>query len=201
MTVSWMYQRDEVEITVQPKEESRPDIDQYSLSVNGIEKLVTTMQLLETQGFERVIIFCNTKHMCQRLSDDLQGRSYSVDCLHGDIRQSQREKVMQRFRDGKLGVLVATDVASRGIDVDDVDCVLNYDIPEENEYYIHRIGRTGRARKKGVAFSLLGSLLEKAKLDEIAKYSNFQIKPVKLTSDGKLIEEEVKKPQVKLKYR
>jgi ATP-dependent RNA helicase DeaD len=159
------------------------------------------MQLLETQGFERVIIFCNTKHMCQRLSDDLQGRSYSVDCLHGDIRQSQREKVMQRFRDGKLNVLVATDVASRGIDVDDVDCVLNYDIPEENEYYIHRIGRTGRARKKGVAFSLLGSLLEKAKLDEIAKYSNFQIKPVKLTSDGKLIEEEVKKPQVKLKYR
>jgi ATP-dependent RNA helicase DeaD len=201
MTVSWMYQRDEVEITVQPKEESRPDIDQYSLSVNGIEKLVTTMQLLETQGYERVIIFCNTKHMCQRLSDDLQGRSYSVDCLHGDIRQSQREKVMQRFRDGKLNVLVATDVASRGIDVDDVDCVLNYDIPEENEYYIHRIGRTGRARKKGVAFSLLGSLLEKAKLDEIAKYSNFQIKPVKLTSDGKLIEEEVKKPQVKLKYR
>jgi ATP-dependent RNA helicase DeaD len=201
MTVSWMYQRDEVEITVQPKEESRPDIDQYSLSVNGIEKLVTTMQLLETQGFERVIIFCNTKHMCQRLSDDLQGRSYSVDCLHGDIRQSQREKVMQRFRDGKLNVLVATDVASRGIDVDDVDCVLNYDIPEENEYYIHRIGRTGRARKKGVAFSLLGSLLEKAKLDEIAKYSNFQIKPVKLTSDGKLIEEEVKKPQVRLKYR
>jgi ATP-dependent RNA helicase DeaD len=201
MTVSWMYQRDEVEITVQPKEESRPDIDQYSLSVNGIEKLVTTMQLLETQGFERVIIFCNTKHMCQRLSDDLQGRSYSVDCLHGDIRQSQREKVMQRFRDGKLNVLVATDVASRGIDVDDVDCVLNYDIPEENEYYIHRIGRTGRARKKGVAFSLLGSLLEKAKLDEIAKYSNFQVKPVKLTSDGKLIEEEVKKPQVKLKYR
>lgn len=112
MTVSWMYQRDEVEITVQPKEESRPDIDQYAITCNGIEKLMTTLQLLDTQGFERVIIFCNTKHMCQRLCDDMQGRSYSVDCLHGDIRQSQREKVMQKFRDGKLNVLVATDVAS-----------------------------------------------------------------------------------------
>ena len=200
MTVSWMYQRDEVEITVQPKEESRPDIDQYSLSVGSLEKLLTTMELLDTGKYERVIIFCNTKHMCQRLNDELQGKPYSVDCLHGDIRQSQRERVMQKFRDGKLNVLVATDVASRGIDVDDVDCVLNYDIPEENEYYIHRIGRTGRARKKGVAFSLLGSLLEKAKLDEIAKYSNFDIKPMKLVN-GELVEQEVKKPQIKLKYR
>ena len=201
MTVSWMYQRDEVEITVQPKEESRPDIDQYAITCNGIEKLMTTLQLLDTQGFERVIIFCNTKHMCQRLCDDMQGRSYSVDCLHGDIRQSQREKVMQKFRDGKLNVLVATDVASRGIDVDDVECVINYDIPEENEYYIHRIGRTGRARRKGAAYTLVGSLLEKSKLDEIAKYSHFTIKPVKLTGDGKLQKVEVKKPQVKLKYR
>ena len=201
MTVSWMYQRDEVEITVQPKEESRPDIDQYAITCNGIEKLMTTIQLLDSQGLERVIIFCNTKHMCQRLCDDMQGRSYTVDCLHGDIRQSQREKVMQKFRDGKLNVLVATDVASRGIDVDDVDCVINYDIPEENEYYIHRIGRTGRARRKGKAYTLVGSLLEKTKLDEIAKYSHFDIKPVKLTNDGKLVEVEVKKPQIKLKYR
>ena len=201
MTVSWMYQRDEVEITIQPQEESRPDIDQYSITCNGIEKLVTTMQLLDTLGYDRVIIFCNTKHMCQRLNDDLQNKPYSVDCLHGDIRQSQREKVMQRFRDGKLNVLVATDVASRGIDVDDVDCVLNYDIPEENEYYIHRIGRTGRARRKGVSYTLVGSLLEKAKLDEIAKYSNFTVKPMRLTSTGKLVEDEVKKPQIKLKYR
>ena len=162
---------------------------------------MTTIQLLDCQGLERVIIFCNTKHMCQRLCDDMQGRSYTVDCLHGDIRQSQREKVMQKFRDGKLNVLVATDVASRGIDVDDVDCVINYDIPEENEYYIHRIGRTGRARRKGKAYTLVGSLLEKTKLDEIAKYSHFDIKPVKLTNDGKLVEVEVKKPQIKLKYR
>ena len=200
MTVSWMYQRDEVEITVQPKEESRPDIIQYSVSCNEIEKLLTTMELLDQLHFDRVIIFCNTKHMCQRLGDDLRGRSYTVDCLHGDIPQSKREKVMQSFRDGKLNVLVATDVASRGIDVDDVDCVLNYDIPAENEYYIHRIGRTGRARKKGVAISLLGSLLDKAKLDEIAKWSNFTVTPVKLIN-GELVEQEVKKPVIKKKYK
>ena len=200
MTVSWLYQRDEVEITVQPKEESRPDIVQYSISCNEIEKLLTTVELLDAMHYDRVIIFCNTKHMCQRVSDDLRGRSYTVDCLHGDIRQSQREKVMQKFRDGKLNVLVATDVASRGIDVDDVDCVLNYDIPAENEYYIHRIGRTGRARKRGVAISLLGSLLDKAKLDEIAKYSNFTVTPVKIIK-GELVEQEVKAPVIKRKYR
>ena len=200
MTVSWLYQRDEVEITVQPKEESRPDIIQYSVSCNEIEKLLTTMELLDQLHFDRVIIFCNTKHMCQRLGDDLRGRSYTVDCLHGDIPQAKREKVMQKFRDGKLNVLVATDVASRGIDVDDVDCVLNYDIPAENEYYIHRIGRTGRARKKGVAISLLGSLLDKAKLDEIAKWSNFTVTPVKLIN-GELVEQEVKKPVIKKKYK
>lgn len=200
MTVSWMYQRDEVEITVQPKEESRPDITQYSISCNEIEKLLTTVELLDAMHYERVIIFCNTKHMCQRVSDDLRGRSYTVDALHGDIRQSQREKVMQRFRDGKLNVLVATDVASRGIDVDDVDCVLNYDIPAENEYYIHRIGRTGRARKQGVAISLLGSLLDKAKLDEIAKYSHFTVTPVKIIK-GQLVEQEVKAPVIKKRYK
>lgn len=99
---------------------------------------------------------------------------------------------MTAFRQGKLPFLIATDVASRGIDVDDVDCVINYDVPEENEYYIHRIGRTGRARKKGVAFSIIGSFPEKAKLDEIAKYSHFEIKPMTFDGDGNLIPEEVR---------
>ena len=200
MTVSWMYQRDEVEITVKPEAEERPDIDQYSITVPALEKEECARKLLTMLGYEKALVFCNTKHMCQRLGDDLRGRSYTVDCLHGDIPQAKREKVMQKFRDGKLNVLVATDVASRGIDVDDVDCVLNYDIPAENEYYIHRIGRTGRARKKGVAISLLGSLLDKAKLDEIAKWSNFTVTPVKLIN-GELVEQEVKKPVIKKKYK
>ena len=194
MTVSWMYQRDEVEITVEPKQEDRPDIDQYSLTVTPLQKAETTLRLIRSQGYERVMIFCNTKHMCQRLSDDFQRAGLDADCIHGDIRQSQREKTMQRYRDGKLAVLIATDVASRGIDVDDVDCVINFDVPEENEYYVHRIGRTGRAKRKGVAWSVIGNFPEKAKLDEIAKFSNYMIRPMILGEDGSLTEEEVKAP-------
>ena len=202
MTVSWMYQRDEVEITVEPKQEDRPDIDQYSLTVTPLEKAETTLRLIRSQGFERVMIFCNTKHMCQRLCDDFQRAGMDCECIHGDIRQSLREKTMQRYRDGKLAVLIATDVASRGIDVDDVDCVINYDVPEENEYYVHRIGRTGRAKRKGVAYSIVGNFPEKAKLDEIAKFSNYTIKPMLLGQDGSLTEEQVKAPApIKKRFR
>ncbi len=194
MTVSWMYQRDEVEITVEAKQQDRPDITQYCLTVTPLQKAETTLRLIRSQGYERVMIFCNTKHMCQRLSDDLQRAGLDCDCLHGDIKQSQREKTMLRYRQGKLPILVATDVASRGIDVDDVDCVINYDVPEENEYYVHRIGRTGRAKRKGIAWSIIGNFPEKAKLDEIAKFSNYEIKPMVLADDDSLTEEVVKAP-------
>lgn len=194
MTVSWMYQRDEVEITVEPKQEDRPDIDQFSLTCTPLEKAETTLRLIRTQGYERAMIFCNTKHMCQRLTEELQRSGLDCDCLHGDIRQSQREKTMQRYREGKLPILIATDIASRGIDVDDVDCVINYDIPEENEYYVHRIGRTGRARRKGVAWSLVSNFPEKAKLDEICKFCGFTVAPMCLGPDGTLMPEVVKTP-------
>ena len=184
MTVSWMYQRDEVEIVVKPEAEERPDIDQYSVTVPAMEKAQAVLRLLRLGGYERVIIFCNTKNLCQRLSDDLVRAGVDADCIHGNIAQSQREKTMQRFRAGKLSVLIATDVASRGIDVDDVVCVINYDIPEENEYYIHRIGRTGRARKKGVSWSIIGSFPEQVKLDEIARYSHFEIRQMAFTETG-----------------
>ena len=202
MTVSWMYQRDEVEITVEPKQEDRPDIDQFSLTVSPLEKAETTLRLIRSQGYERVMIFCNTKHMCQRLCDDFQRAGLDADCIHGDIKQSQREKTMQRYREGKLAVLIATDVASRGIDVDDVDCVINFDVPEENEYYVHRIGRTGRAKRKGVAWSIIGNFPEKAKLDEIAKFSHYTIAPMVLSAEGNLTPEEVKAPApVKRRFR
>ena len=202
MTVSWMYQRDEVEITVEPKKEDRPDIDQFCMTVTPLEKAETTLRLIKTQGYERVMIFCNTKHMCQRLCDDFQRAGLDCECIHGDIKQSLREKAMQKYRDGKLAVLIATDVASRGIDVDDVDCVINFDVPEENEYYVHRIGRTGRAKRKGVAWSIIGNFPEKAKLDEIAKFSNYTVKSMVLGADGSLREEEVKTPaQPKRRFR
>ena len=194
MTVSWMYQRDEVEITVEPKQQDRPNIDQYSLTCTPLEKAETTLRLIKHEGYERIIIFCNTKHMCQRLSDELQRAGMDCDCLHGDIKQSQREKTMLRYRQGKLAILVATDVASRGIDVDDVDCVINYDVPDENEYYVHRVGRTGRAKRKGVAWSIVSNFPEKAKLDEICKFCQFTVNPMTLSLEGTLAAEEVKAP-------
>jgi len=200
MTVSWMYQRDEVEITVEPKKEDRPDIAQYSITVSPLQKAETTLRLIRSQGFERVMIFCNTKHMCQRLCDEFQRAGADCDCIHGDIRQSQREKTMQRYRDSKLAILIATDVASRGIDVDDVECVINFDVPAENEYYVHRIGRTGRAKRKGVAYTIIGNFPEKAKLDEIAKFSNYTIAPMLLGEDGSLTAEAVK-PAAPIKKR
>ena len=190
MTVSWMYQRDEVEITVKPEAEERPDIDQYSITVPALEKEECARKLLTM--------------LCQRLSDDLRRSGVPVECIHGDIRQATREKNMAAFRKGEIPILIATDVASRGIDVDDVELVLNYDIPQENEYYIHRIGRTGRARRKGVAISILGSFPEQAKLDEIAKYSHFTVQPIAFGPDDSLVQAEPKKPpqaQSRRRYR
>ena len=200
MTVSWMYQRDEIEITVPADVENKPDIDQYSLSVHALEKQETVLRLLRSEGFERVIVFCNTKVMCQRLCDDLKRAGVDADCIHGNISQNLREKTMATFKAGKLPVLIATDVASRGIDVDDVDCVINYDVPQENEYYIHRIGRTGRAKKKGVSYAIIGSFPEQAKLDEIAKYCHCTILPMRFTENG-LAPAEAKKPIPKKTYR
>jgi len=116
-------------------------------------------------------------------------RGVDAKCIHGDIPQSKREAVMQQFRDGKLRVFVATDVASRGIDVDDVDAVFNYDVPEENEYYIHRIGRTGRAKRHGVAYTLLSDFPSRMRLDDIKRNTRSPIVSAKLTENGEVVAE------------
>ena len=187
LDISWVYQRDPVEITVQADEENRPDIAQYRLDVERNEKADTMVRLLEMGGYERVIAFCNTKNMTDRLSGLLQMRGVSCQAIHGDIPQAVRERTLQKFRDGKLRVLVATDVAARGLDIDDVDAVFNYDVPDENEYYIHRIGRTGRARRHGVAFSLVSTIAEGLRLDEIAKVTGSQIRAVHFNDPGDLV--------------
>ena len=186
MTVSWLYQRDEVEITVEPKLEDKPDIDQFSITVSPLSKAESVLRLIRTQGFDRVMIFCNTKHMCQRLCDDFLRAGLNVACIHGDIKQSLREKSMQQYREGKVQVLIATDVASRGIDVDDVDIVFNCDIPDENQDYVHRIGRTGRAKRQGVAVSFVADFPSKIRMDDIAKNTRNEILPVKFDENGKL---------------
>ena len=124
------------------------------------------------------------KNTVRRLDERLRRAGCSVDCLHGDIPQSQRNRVMQNFRDGKFEVLVATDVAARGIDVDDVEAVFNYDIPEENEYYLHRIGRTGRAKRRGMAFTFM-TPDDRFRLRDIKKYTHSKIVDLSFDETGR----------------
>ena len=186
MDIAWVYQRDAEEITVRPEEENKPDIVQYRIDVPMDQKVETMVRILNKEGYERVVVFCNTKGTVERATKFLQMDGVEAECIHGDIPQAKREKVMQRFRDGKLRVFVATDVAARGIDVDDVDAVFNYDVPEENEYYIHRIGRTGRARRRGTAYTFVSDYAALVRLDEIAKFTKNTITSVSVDAEGNL---------------
>lgn len=187
LDISWVYQRDPVEITVQADRENKPDIAQYRLEVDRSEKADTMARLMDMGGYERVIAFCNTKNMTDRLAGLLEMRGISCQAIHGDIPQAVREKTLQKFREGKLRVLAATDVAARGLDIDDVDAVFNYDVPDENEYYVHRVGRTGRAKRHGVAFSLVSSIAEGLRLDDIAKNTAQEIRAVRFNEKGDLV--------------
>ncbi len=187
MDISWLYQREVVEITVLPKEKNEPKIAQYSLHAEGDEKLQVLARLLHQADWQRVMIFCNTKYMADRLAKRLRAREIEADCLHGDIKQSVRNKVMKDFREGKFPVLVATDVAARGIDVDDIDAVINFDMPADNASYLHRIGRTGRAGKEGVAYSLV-SITETDRLESIMRWTKHQITALRMDAEGNLEE-------------
>ena len=188
MDISWVYQRDPAEITVRPVEENRPDIQQYQIELDGREKKLDTMVALLNGGeYERAIAFCNTKNMTDRLAGLLKMRGISCEAIHGDIQQRIREKTLEKFKRGEIKVLVATDVAARGLDIDDVDVVFNYDVPDEIEYYIHRIGRTGRAKRHGVAYSLVVGITEQMKMEQIAKNTKADITVLKYDKDGCLL--------------
>ena len=185
MDISWLYQRDVVEITVLPKEKNEPKIAQYSLHAEGEEKVLMLARMLQQADWHRVMIFCNTKYMTDRLTKRLCAREIKAECLHGDIKQSVRNKVMKDFREGKFPVLVATDVAARGIDVDDIDAVINFDMPADNASYLHRIGRTGRAGKEGIAYSLV-SITETDRLESIMRWTKHEIIALRMDEQGNL---------------
>lgn len=169
LTIAWKYQHDPVEITIEATKENRPQITQYVISTEQDSKIDHLLYLLDADVYKRVMIFCNTKFMTDKLTSRLSKEGYQAECLHGDIPQSKRNTVMNDFKRGKFPLLISTDVAARGIDVDDVEAVINFDLPNENEYYLHRIGRTGRAHKHGVSFSLV-TFRESVRMDEILKY-------------------------------
>lgn len=169
------YQKNPKIIKVVHKELTVPKVEQYYFELKEHMKTEILCRLIDIHNPKLSIVFCNTKKKVDELTIELQGRGYFADGLHGDLKQSQRDKVMNKFRTGNIDILVATDVAARGIDVDDIDIVFNYDIPHDEEYYVHRIGRTARAGREGLAFSLVVGR-EIYRIRDIERYTKTKIK-------------------------
>ncbi|MCC9165597.1 DEAD/DEAH box helicase [Pontibacter harenae] len=175
MELTKRYQKDPVIVKVVHQELTVTNIDQVYFEVRNSMKGEVLSRVLDMHNMKTVIIFCNTKRMVDELVTSLQARGYFADALHGDLNQNQRSNVMAKFRSGQLEILVATDVAARGIDVDNVEAVFNYDLPQDEEAYVHRIGRTGRAGKSGKAFSFVSGRSDMYKLKDIMRYTKANI--------------------------
>ena len=181
MKIARTFQNEPEVVRVVKKELTVPKVTQYYYEVKPKTKVEVMCRLLDLYGPKLSVAFCNTKRQVDALVDELQGRGYFAEGLHGDLKQVQRDRVMNSFRNGRTEILVATDVAARGIDVDDVEAVFNYDIPQDDEYYVHRIGRTGRAGREGIAFSLVVGR-EVYKLRDIQRYCKTRIIPQAIPS-------------------
>lgn len=168
------YQKEPVHIKVVRKELTVNNIKQFYIETRKSNKLEVLTRLIDVYNPKLSVVFTNTKKGADELVSDLQARGYGADSLHGDLKQVQRDIVMDKFRSGTIDILVATDVAARGIDVDDVECVINYELPQDEEYYVHRIGRTGRAGRDGIAFSFVFGR-EMRKLKDIERYTKSKV--------------------------
>lgn len=170
MDFSARFQSDPEIIRIKHKQLTVENIKQYYLEMKASMKPEILSRLVDIYDPTLAIVFCNTKKRVDALVADMASRGYSVDGLHGDLKQNQRDSVMKRFRNSSIDILVATDVAARGIDVGNVDMVVNYDLPQDEEYYVHRIGRTARAGRKGLSFSFIVGR-DIYKLEDIARYT------------------------------
>ena len=177
LDITHTYQKkDTINIQIKRKELTIPLVKQYYYEVKRQNKEEVCARLLDYYNPKLSLIFCNTKRMVDDLAESLKGRGYFAEGLHGDLSQAQRDKVMNSFRNGTTEILIATDVAARGIDVDDVEAVFNYDVPQDIEYYVHRIGRTGRAGRTGRSFTLVVGK-EIYKIRDIERVCHTKIKP------------------------
>ena len=181
LEIARKFQKDPETVKVVKKDLTVPKVTQYYYEVKQKNKVEVLSRLLDLYAPKLSVVFCNTKKGVEEVVDALQGRGYFAEGLHGDLKQIQRDRVMNSFRNGKTDILVATDVAARGIDVDDVEAVFNYDIPQDDEYYVHRIGRTGRAGREGKAFSLVVGK-EVYKMRDIQRYCKTRIIPQAIPS-------------------
>lgn len=175
--ITKLYQSNPEHIVTVHKELTIPSIEQYYLEVRESSKLELLCRLIDAKNIKLGLVFCNTKKRVDELTSALQTRGYSAEALHGDMKQTERDRVMTKFRKGNIDILVATDVAARGIDVNNIEAVFNYDIPSDEEYYVHRIGRTGRAGKKGVSYSFVFGR-DIFKLKDIQRYTKSEILPM-----------------------
>ena len=176
-----LYLHDPYKIKLQTKSLTVDTVTQYYIIVKEKDKIEVMSRLIDYNNYTSVMVFCNTKKAVDEVTSSLMQRGYVVEGLHGDMRQMQRDRVMDRFRKGLLEVLVASDVAARGLDIDDIDVVINYDVPDDDEYYIHRIGRTGRAKKEGIAITLVNTN-EKFRLRGIIAYTKAKIEKLEVPS-------------------
>jgi ATP-dependent RNA helicase DeaD len=186
LSITKRFQNDPELIKVTRKEVTNDNIEQSYFNVRREGKLELMTRLIEVNDLQLMLVFCNTKNRVDEVTSDLQALGYAAEGLHGDLRQTARNQVMNKFRHGKTTILVATDVAARGIDVNDVDAVFNYDVPLDIEYYVHRIGRTGRAGKKGQAF-LFASGRDRSKLRDLERYTKSPIPEGKIPTKVDLI--------------
>jgi ATP-dependent RNA helicase DeaD len=193
MSLTKKFQKDPELIQVVHDKLTAPAIEQSCFDVKEHQKPEILSRLIDIYNPKLSLIFCNTKKKVDEVAGHLQARGYSSDAIHGDMNQTQRDRVMAKFRKGTVDILVATDVAARGIDVDDIEAVFNYDVPNDEEYYVHRIGRTGRAGRSGHAFTF-ASGREIYKLRDIQRYTNLKIKNRPLPSLSDV--EQVKTGQV-----
>lgn len=184
--ISKQYMNNPEVVSVVTDEETNKDITQYYYNVKQQNKVEAIARLLHVYNSKLTLIFCNTKRKVDEVTRDLIKKGYNVDKIHGDLPQTQRLDILNKFHNGVLDIMVATDVAARGLDIKNVETVINHDVPEKAEFYVHRIGRTGRIGNKGFSFTLV-SRREASRIDDIERFTKTKIKKRSIPTPEKVI--------------
>lgn len=191
--ISEKYLKNEVNVTIESESRVVDTVKQYTAEVQSSKRFPALLKLLKEKKFNSVLIFVEMKVTARRLEKMLRQKKYDTCAIHGDLTQRERDIVMKKFRNNNVKILVATDVASRGLDVDNIDAVINYDLPDDSDTYVHRIGRTGRANQTGDAYTLLDPS-ERRKMQNIIKATNTSVEEIELQEkEDKIAYEEAKR--------